>query len=171
MGHTHSRNQPLQAQYEPRELRRKASVPVFYDKPSRALSASALQAYGASTPALPHYPSLPPKSSETVSTEHDEKRRAQAEPPPIYTLSSIHGLTTDDPTALAYKAFLKEYPQYQLTWPIDVLRRTDFSRIDQAGETYVDYMGGALYPDSLVRVHANFLQRSVLGNTHSVNNL
>ncbi|KAF8161362.1 pyridoxal phosphate-dependent transferase [Crassisporium funariophilum] len=31
-------------------------------------------------------------------------------------------------------------------------------------------MGGALYPESLIRVHTDFLSRSVLGNTHSVSN-
>ncbi|KAH9935189.1 PLP-dependent transferase [Epithele typhae] len=44
------------------------------------------------------------------------------------------------------------------------------ARLDRAGESYVDYMGGSLYPDSLVRVHAGFLQRNILGNTHSVSN-
>jgi hypothetical protein len=34
-------------------------------------------------------------------------------------------------------------------------------------EAYVDYMGGALYPASLISVHAEFLQSAVLGNTHS----
>ncbi|KAF8885999.1 pyridoxal phosphate-dependent transferase [Infundibulicybe gibba] len=31
-------------------------------------------------------------------------------------------------------------------------------------------MGGALYPESLIQVHTDFLSRSVLGNTHSVSN-
>ncbi|KAF9462390.1 pyridoxal phosphate-dependent transferase [Collybia nuda] len=31
-------------------------------------------------------------------------------------------------------------------------------------------MGGALYPESLIRVHTEFLSRSVMGNTHSVSN-
>ncbi|KAF8911556.1 pyridoxal phosphate-dependent transferase [Gymnopilus junonius] len=31
-------------------------------------------------------------------------------------------------------------------------------------------MGGAIYPESLIRVHTNFLNRSILGNTHSVSN-
>ncbi|KAF9450104.1 PLP-dependent transferase [Macrolepiota fuliginosa MF-IS2] len=31
-------------------------------------------------------------------------------------------------------------------------------------------MGGALYPESLIRVHTHFLNTSVLGNTHSVSN-
>ena len=71
---------------------------------------------------------------------------------------------------VAYTAFLKEYTQYQLTWILDALRRTDFARLDRNGETYVDYMGGSLYPESLIQVHANFLQRNILGNTHSVSN-
>ncbi|KAJ6488903.1 pyridoxal phosphate-dependent transferase [Mycena sanguinolenta] len=31
-------------------------------------------------------------------------------------------------------------------------------------------MGGAIYPESLIRVHREFLSRNVLGNTHSVSN-
>ncbi|KAJ7592057.1 pyridoxal phosphate-dependent transferase [Mycena floridula] len=31
-------------------------------------------------------------------------------------------------------------------------------------------MGGSLYPESLIRVHAEFLNENILGNTHSVNN-
>ena len=68
------------------------------------------------------------------------------------------------------EAFLKQYPQYQLTWLLDALRRSDFARLDHQGETYVDFMGGSIYPESLVRAHTTFLQRSILGNTHSVSN-
>ena len=57
-----------------------------------------------------------------------------------------------------------------MTWILDTLRRTDYTRLERTGETYVDYMGGALYPESLIRVHTDFLNRSVLGNTHSVSN-
>lgn len=60
--------------------------------------------------------------------------------------------------------------EYRLTWIVDSLRRTDFSRLERTGETYVDYMGGTLYPESLVRLHAEFLNSVVLGNTHSVSN-
>ena len=85
-----------------------------------------------------------------------------------------------------FKNFLQEYPgkvvgsnhcantdprtEYRLTWILDTLRRTDFARLERAGETYVDYMGGALYPESLVRIHTNFLNCNILGNTHSVSN-
>ena len=79
-------------------------------------------------------------------------------------------LPEDDANAAqAYKAFLKHYPQYTLTWTLDALRRSDFARLDRSGETYVDYMGGSLYPESLIRVHTGFLQRNILGNTHSIN--
>ncbi|KAF8557922.1 PLP-dependent transferase [Imleria badia] len=72
--------------------------------------------------------------------------------------------------ALAYSAFLQAYPEYQNTWIIDTLRRTDFARLDRVGETYVDYMGGAQHPECLVRVHSDFLTQSIMGNTHSVSN-
>ena len=60
--------------------------------------------------------------------------------------------------------------EYKLTWTLDSLRRNDFGRLDRSGETYVDYMGGALYPESLITAHTEFLHRSILGNTHSVSN-
>lgn len=82
-----------------------------------------------------------------------------AQPPPDFT---------QDETASAYRAFLKSHPEFQSTWIIDSLRRSDFSRLDRGGETYVDYMGGSLYPESLIRVHSAFLNSTVLGNTHSV---
>ncbi|KAG2129852.1 PLP-dependent transferase [Suillus bovinus] len=75
-----------------------------------------------------------------------------------------------DAEARAYSAFLKSFPEYQSTWILDTLRRTDFARLDRTGETYVDYMGGAQYPESLVRVHGAFLTETVMGNTHSVSN-
>ena len=70
----------------------------------------------------------------------------------------------------AFAAFLDEYPEYRQTWILDSLRRSDFSRIDRSGETYVDYMGGALFPESLVQIHSDFLSRNIMGNTHSVSN-
>lgn len=71
---------------------------------------------------------------------------------------------------LAQNAGLTRWPEYRLTWILDALRRSDYSRLETTRETYVDYMGGAIYPESLVRMHAEFLNHSVLGNTHSVSN-
>jgi selenocysteine lyase/cysteine desulfurase len=76
----------------------------------------------------------------------------------------------DNYTAVAYNAFLKAFPEYQLTSQLDDLYASDFSRLDRTGETYVDYMGGALYPESLIRRYTAFLNSNVLGNTHSVSN-
>ena len=96
-------------------------------------------------------------SEDSLSFRHDRDDATPAEQAP-------------DEHAAAYASFLDAYPEYRQTWLIDSLRRSDFSRLIRSGETYVDYMGGSLYPESLVHVHADFLSRSILGNTHSVNN-
>jgi selenocysteine lyase/cysteine desulfurase len=46
-------------------------------------------------------------------------------------------------------------------------RARELSRVDQAGLTYLDYTGAALYPESLVRGDAVRLASAVLGNPHS----
>jgi selenocysteine lyase/cysteine desulfurase len=53
--------------------------------------------------------------------------------------------------------------------PFVELRRREFSRLDEAGHAYLDYTGSSLYPDSLVRHHADLLRATVLGNPHSMN--
>jgi molybdenum cofactor sulfurtransferase len=78
--------------------------------------------------------------------------------------------SVDKDAAVAYNAFLKAFPEYGLTSTLDNLRESDFSRLDRTGETYVDYMGGAVYPESLIRRNTAFLNNNVLGNTHSVSN-
>ncbi len=52
---------------------------------------------------------------------------------------------------------------------LTALRATEFARLDTTGNVYLDHTGSALYPDVLVREHANFLRASVLGNPHSRN--
>jgi molybdenum cofactor sulfurtransferase len=76
----------------------------------------------------------------------------------------------DSDTAVAYKAFLKAFPEYKLTNTLDDLRASDFSRLDHTGETYVDFMGGGIHPESLIRGYSAFLNNNILGNTHSVSN-
>ncbi|KAJ7686061.1 hypothetical protein B0H17DRAFT_1160691 [Mycena rosella] len=61
--------------------------------------------------------------------------------------------------------------EYRFTWILDTLRRSDYGRLETTGETYVNYMSGAIYPESLIRAHLEFLNRSILGNTHSVSNI
>lgn len=51
----------------------------------------------------------------------------------------------------------------------DDLRATEFSRLDAGGHVYLDYTGGGLYAESLVRAHADVLLHKVLGNPHSQN--
>ncbi|KAF9533039.1 PLP-dependent transferase [Crepidotus variabilis] len=68
----------------------------------------------------------------------------------------------------AFKNFTQEYPEYLLTSALDTLRHNDFGRLRRSGEVYVDYMGGSLYPKSLIREHTKFLNQHVLGNTHSM---
>ena len=49
------------------------------------------------------------------------------------------------------------------------LRAAEFGRLDAGGHVYLDYTGSGLYPESLVRGHADLLCSSVLGNPHSNN--
>ena len=166
MGNSHSHTTPkylppnldldLDHKSRPKVIVRKRSTAILKALTLGCTSASAFPDYGSysgssrgSTLGDPH---------EKLSFEH---------PPPLY--GSTPDLTEEDAN-VAYKAFIKDYPEYHLTWILDALRRTDFARLDRSGETYVDYMGGSLYPESLIRVHTSFLQRHVLGNTHSVNN-
>jgi hypothetical protein len=76
----------------------------------------------------------------------------------------------DEAFLLAFSAFVRTYPQYSLTAPLDLLRQRDYTRLSTTGETYVDYMGGALYPESIVSDHARLLHGHTFGNTHSVSN-
>jgi molybdenum cofactor sulfurtransferase len=115
-------------------------------------------------------------SSPDLHSEYDSEkrkrnsRRYSRQPALVYSPMRINPNDPPEDSAVAYAAFLKAYPQYQLTWVLDTLRKTDFARLDRNGETYVDFMGGALYPESLIRVHTDFLNQSILGNTHSVSN-
>ncbi|KAL0955682.1 hypothetical protein HGRIS_001906 [Hohenbuehelia grisea] len=103
----------------------------------------------------------------------DQPARHHLTPSPQIHYSLAYAPITEFPqgdTSPAYHDFIRAYPEYQLTWILDTLRRTDYSRLERTGETYVDYMGGALYPESLIRVHTTFLNQHILGNTHSVSN-
>ena len=65
--------------------------------------------------------------------------------------------------------FLRRYPEFDRSPILNELRQREYKRLDQQGHVYLDYTGGGLYPESLVREHADFLQKSVLGNPHSQN--
>ncbi|KAJ7612712.1 PLP-dependent transferase [Roridomyces roridus] len=92
--------------------------------------------------------------------------REENKPQEFSSYAPTQATVSDD----AYGQFLKTFPEYRLTSTLDTLRQSDFTRLDTTGETYADYMGGAIYPESLVRIHTEFLNRNVFGNTHSVSN-
>ncbi|KZV97532.1 PLP-dependent transferase [Exidia glandulosa HHB12029] len=68
----------------------------------------------------------------------------------------------------AFAAFKQRYPEYAQTSPLDDLRAAEYARLN-AGETYLDWMGSAVFPQSLVEQHAATLldPRNVFGNAHS----
>jgi molybdenum cofactor sulfurtransferase len=68
-----------------------------------------------------------------------------------------------------YADFLKKYPTYESTRSLDDLRASDYSRLDRAGQIYLDYTGGGLYGDSQVKKHQQLLLEGVFGNPHSSN--
>ena len=115
-------------------------------------------------------------SQETIVTHSEKELSAQRKdhyislPPPLYDERLVTADLVQGDSATAYKSFLRQYPEYKLTWLLDSLRKSDFKRLEKSGEVYVDYMGGSLYPESLVRMHSAFLQENVLGNTHSFSN-
>lgn len=47
------------------------------------------------------------------------------------------------------------------------LRRSEFGRLEAAGQAYLDYGGSALYGASQVRAHQEILDRGLFGNPHS----
>ena len=49
------------------------------------------------------------------------------------------------------------------------LRAQEFGRLDECGYVYLDYTGSALYADSQLRAHEEYLKHHVLGNPHSEN--
>lgn len=65
--------------------------------------------------------------------------------------------------------FLTQYPQYLKTSKLDELRESDFARLDEQAEVYLDYTGGSLHGLSQLNAHMEMLQRPVFGNPHSDN--
>jgi molybdenum cofactor sulfurtransferase len=65
------------------------------------------------------------------------------------------------------RAFERAHPEYGADHRLAQLRATEFARLDAQGVAYLDYTGAGLYPESLVRRHADWLVASVVGNPHS----
>lgn len=73
-------------------------------------------------------------------------------------------------TSPEFLSFLAQHPEYNSAF-LDQLRQSDFERLDNLSQRscYLDYTGGALYPESLVRNFADQLAKNVYGNPHSTN--
>jgi molybdenum cofactor sulfurtransferase len=69
----------------------------------------------------------------------------------------------------AFRAFRRAYPAYDSTRALDVLRATEYARLDRQGQVYLDYTGGSLYAESQVCGHMALLNEHVYGNPHSKN--
>jgi len=65
--------------------------------------------------------------------------------------------------------FLKAWPSYESTRPLDALRAAEYSRLDLLRHTYLDYTGAGLNASRQVREHLSLLESQVFGNPHSQN--
>jgi selenocysteine lyase/cysteine desulfurase len=63
----------------------------------------------------------------------------------------------------------EQFPAYAETAILDDLRKTDYSRLDEQDQVYLDYTGGNLYGISQIEKHHKLLKDNVLGNPHSLN--
>jgi molybdenum cofactor sulfurtransferase len=69
----------------------------------------------------------------------------------------------------AYLDFVARYPRYATTELLDHLRATDYRRLDEGREVYLDYTGGSLYAESQIEKHFALLRSGTFGNPHSAN--
>jgi molybdenum cofactor sulfurtransferase len=67
----------------------------------------------------------------------------------------------------AFADFLTRFPRYASTERLDALRATEYARLDQTHQVYLDYTGASLHAESQLRDHLSLLSRRVLGNPHS----
>src|SRR3954469_23933621 len=68
-----------------------------------------------------------------------------------------------------YDCFIEKYPAYAATASLDKLRSTDYARLDEQKQVYLDYTGGGLYSASQIQQHSEMLTRGIYGNPHSSN--
>lgn len=72
-------------------------------------------------------------------------------------------------TEEAYADFVARYPSYVETSSLDRLRATEYHRLDERRQTYLDYTGANLYAESQLVEHFEMLRSGVFGNPHSAN--
>src|SRR6202790_5224776 len=63
--------------------------------------------------------------------------------------------------------FVARFPDYKKTALLDDLRATEYRRLDERAQIYLDYTGGSLYAESQLQRHYELLRSGVLGNPHS----
>ena len=73
------------------------------------------------------------------------------------------------PIEIALSVFRQKFPTFGITQSLDILRATEYARLDAQQHVYLDYTGGGLYAESQVREHAELLCSHVFGNPHSTN--
>jgi selenocysteine lyase/cysteine desulfurase len=76
---------------------------------------------------------------------------------------------TPDQFTTAHHQFLAAYPTYQNTAKLTELRQTEYKRLDEQQQIYLDYTGGGLYAQSQLDAHFALLRSHVFGNPHSSN--
>lgn len=69
----------------------------------------------------------------------------------------------------ARSAFTAANPAFAATAHIDTLRQTDYGRLDNTGQIYLDYTGGGLHAASQLQTHMQLIGENVFGNPHSNN--
>ncbi|KAH7101278.1 PLP-dependent transferase [Auriculariales sp. MPI-PUGE-AT-0066] len=101
------------------------------------------------------------------------RHRAKAAPEPQRSQTSKSGQhEAASKVPCEFKAAERDltarYRAYSQTTPLDEIRRSDLQQLD-TGETYMDWMGSAVYPRQLVTNHAELLldPQKCFGNTHS----
>src|ERR1700722_1714145 len=63
--------------------------------------------------------------------------------------------------------FAARFPDFEKTSALDELRATEYRRLDERGQVYLDYTGGSLYAESQLQKHFDLLRTEVMGNPHS----
>jgi molybdenum cofactor sulfurtransferase len=71
--------------------------------------------------------------------------------------------------APAAAEFSARFPEFDPDGSFAELRRTEYGRLDETGQVYLDYTGGGLHAASQVDAHVDLLRTVVLGNPHSNN--
>ncbi|MBZ0291109.1 MAG: aminotransferase class V-fold PLP-dependent enzyme [Anaerolineae bacterium] len=69
----------------------------------------------------------------------------------------------------AYAGFLSRYSHGKYWDELEALRKSDYQRLDELGQIYLDYTGGGLYGRLQVEQHMKMLLSGVYGNPHSSN--